>query len=198
MIRSPLRRYRAPFRALDTSFAVRFWVACTTSMFGFDLRQAQAAEAGFSVRYLQKVFAARATTFGHFIRSLRLDHAAQLLRQQTSIKASLPLTEVAYACGYRDYAHFARNFRARLGCAPGASRGWISSGRGLKAGTWGAEGPFGGVTRRRTLHASLWRMDDVRGLACFPAKSANHGIERRGKQETEPRYAQHARENGGA
>ena len=87
-----------------------------------------AAEAGISVRYLQKLFAARAITFGHFIRSLRLDHAAQLLRQQTSIKATLPLTEVAYACGYRDYAHFARNFRARFGCAPGASRGWISSG----------------------------------------------------------------------
>jgi AraC family transcriptional regulator, positive regulator of tynA and feaB len=86
-----------------------------------------AAEAGISVRYLQKLFAARATTFGHFIRSLRLEHASQLLRQRTSIKASLPLTEVAYACGYRDYAHFARNFRARFGSAPGASRGWISS-----------------------------------------------------------------------
>lgn len=54
------------------------------------------------------------------------------------------------------------------------------------------------LTRRRTLHASLWRMDDVRRLACFSTKSANHGIERRGKQETEPCHAQHARENGGA
>jgi AraC-like DNA-binding protein len=81
------------------------------------------------------VFGTHRQRFGHFIRSLRLDHAAQLLRQQTSIKASLPLTEVAYACGYRDYAHFARNFRARFGCAPGASRGWISSGRPLNADT---------------------------------------------------------------
>lgn len=86
-----------------------------------------AAEAGISVRYLQKIFAARGTTFGHFLKSLRLDHAAQLLRQQTSYKTSLPLTEVAYACGYRDYAHFARNFRARFGRAPGASRGSIPS-----------------------------------------------------------------------
>jgi hypothetical protein len=54
------------------------------------------------------------------------------------------------------------------------------------------------LTRRRTLHASLWRMDDIRGLARFPTKSANHGIERRGKQEAEPGDAQHARENGGA
>jgi AraC family transcriptional regulator, positive regulator of tynA and feaB len=94
---------------------------------------AVAAEAGISVRYLQKVFAARGTTFGHFIKSLRLDHAAQLLRQQNSINTGLPLTEVAYACGYRDYAHFARNFRARFGCTPGASRGCTSLGRQVKA-----------------------------------------------------------------
>src|ERR1700730_8724570 len=34
-----MRRHRAPFRALDTFFAVRSWVVCTTSMSGFDLRQ---------------------------------------------------------------------------------------------------------------------------------------------------------------
>ena len=33
--------HRAPFSALDTFFAVRSWVDCTTSMSGFDLRQAQ-------------------------------------------------------------------------------------------------------------------------------------------------------------
>jgi AraC family transcriptional regulator, positive regulator of tynA and feaB len=86
-----------------------------------------ASEAGISVRYLQKLFATRGTTFGHFIKSLRLDHAAQLLRQQTSIKRGFPLSRVAYACGYRDYAHFARNFRVRFGCAPGAFRGCAPS-----------------------------------------------------------------------
>jgi AraC family transcriptional activator of tynA and feaB len=86
-----------------------------------------ASEAGISVRYLQKLFATRGTTFGHFIKSLRLDHAAQLLRQRTSSKTGLPLSEVAYACGYRDYAHFARNFRVRFGRAPGAFRGGVPS-----------------------------------------------------------------------
>jgi hypothetical protein len=33
--------YRAPFRELDTFFAVRSWVDCITNMSGFDLRQAQ-------------------------------------------------------------------------------------------------------------------------------------------------------------
>src|SRR5712692_3413662 len=31
-----MRRHRAPFSALDTFFAVRSWVDCTTSMSGFD------------------------------------------------------------------------------------------------------------------------------------------------------------------
>jgi hypothetical protein len=36
-----MHRSRAPSIAPGTFFAVRFWVAYTTSMFGFDLRQAQ-------------------------------------------------------------------------------------------------------------------------------------------------------------
>src|SRR5713226_3135189 len=36
-----MHQYRAPFRELDTFFAVRSWVDCITNMSGFDLRQAQ-------------------------------------------------------------------------------------------------------------------------------------------------------------
>jgi AraC family transcriptional regulator, positive regulator of tynA and feaB len=43
-----------------------------------------AAEAGISVRYLQKLFAARGTTCRHYLRSVRLDHAAQLLNRGIS------------------------------------------------------------------------------------------------------------------
>jgi hypothetical protein len=39
-----MRRHRAPFSVLDTFFAVRSWVDCTTSTSGFDLRQAQPRE----------------------------------------------------------------------------------------------------------------------------------------------------------
>jgi hypothetical protein len=35
-----MRRHRAPFSVLDTFFAVRSWVDCTTSTSGFNLRQA--------------------------------------------------------------------------------------------------------------------------------------------------------------
>lgn len=81
-----------------------------------------AAEAGVSVRYLQKLFASRGTTYGQFVRACRLEHAAQLLAVGTSTTA-LPLVEVAFASGYRDYAHFARHFRARFETTPGAFRG---------------------------------------------------------------------------
>jgi AraC-like DNA-binding protein len=78
-----------------------------------------AAEAGISLRYLQKLFAMRGTTYGHFIKSYRLNHAADILEGRSAMQTKLPLTEIARACGYRDYAHFARNFRTRYGQTPG-------------------------------------------------------------------------------
>ena len=38
-----MHQYRAPFRELDTFFAVRSWVDCITNISGFDLRQAHPA-----------------------------------------------------------------------------------------------------------------------------------------------------------
>jgi len=79
-----------------------------------------AAEAGISLRYVQKLCTERGTTCSEFIYSLRLDHAAHLVRRRALLGAGQPLSEIAYACGFRDYAHFARKFRQRFGCAPGA------------------------------------------------------------------------------
>jgi AraC family transcriptional activator of tynA and feaB len=79
-----------------------------------------AAEARVSLRYLQQLFTARGATCTQFIHSLRLDHAARLLNRRASLGTGQPLSELAYACGYRDYAYFARRFRHRFGCAPGA------------------------------------------------------------------------------
>src|SRR5262245_24685472 len=78
-----------------------------------------AVEAGISLRYLQKLFTARGSTCSEFIYSLRLDHAARLLHRRASLETSQPLTEIAYACGFRDYTHFARRFRHRFGYPPG-------------------------------------------------------------------------------
>jgi AraC-like DNA-binding protein len=80
-----------------------------------------AAEVGISLRYLQKLFTARASTCSEFIYSLRLNHAAHLLHRRASLGTSQPLSEIAFACGFRDYTHFARKFRHRFGHSPGAA-----------------------------------------------------------------------------
>src|ERR1700742_4111441 len=78
-----------------------------------------AAEAGISLRYLQKLFTVRGSTCRHHIYSARLDHAARLIERRALIKTSQPLSDIAYACGFRDYTHFARGFRQRFGTTPG-------------------------------------------------------------------------------
>jgi AraC-like DNA-binding protein len=78
-----------------------------------------AAEAAISLPYLQKLFTARGSTCSEFIYSLRLNHAAHLLHRRASLGTSQPLSEIAFACGFRDYTHFARKFRHRFGYSPG-------------------------------------------------------------------------------
>ena len=90
-----------------------------------------AAETGISLRYIQKLFTARGSTCSEFIYSLRLDHAARLLHRRVSLETSQPLTEIAYACGFRAYTHFARRFRHRFGYPPGGR----AEGETVRAGT---------------------------------------------------------------
>ena len=78
-----------------------------------------AAEAGISLRYLQKLFTVRGSTCRHHIYSARLDHAARLIERRALTKTGQPLSDIAYACGFRDYTHFARKFRQRFGHPPG-------------------------------------------------------------------------------
>jgi AraC-like DNA-binding protein len=75
---------------------------------------------GISLRYLQSLFTDRGSTCSHYISSLRLDHAAHLIERRASMKTGQPLSDIAYACGFRDYTHFARGFRRRFGATPGA------------------------------------------------------------------------------
>jgi AraC-like DNA-binding protein len=82
-----------------------------------------AAETGVSLRYVQKLLTARGCTCSELIYSGRLEHAAHLLERRASLGTGQHLSEIAYACGFRDYAHFARRFRDRFGHAPGAHSG---------------------------------------------------------------------------
>ncbi len=84
-----------------------------------------AVEAGISLRYLQKLFTARNSTCSDFINSVRLDHAAGLLKRRSFLKTSQPISEIAYASGFGDYTNFNRRFRHRFGHTPRAHVGGI-------------------------------------------------------------------------
>jgi AraC family transcriptional activator of tynA and feaB len=88
-----------------------------------------AAEAGISLRYLQKLFTLRGSACSHFIYAMRLDHAALLIQRRAATKTKQPLSAIAYACGFRDYTHFARAFRNRFGHPPGAAESSSAPGR---------------------------------------------------------------------
>jgi AraC-like DNA-binding protein len=79
-----------------------------------------AAKARISLRYLHKLFMERGLTCREFIYSRRLDYAARLLHRRASLATDQPLSDIAHACGFTDYTHFARKFRHRYGQAPGA------------------------------------------------------------------------------
>ena len=84
-----------------------------------------AAEAGISLRYVQRLLTERGTTCSEFIYSNRLDHAAHLLHRRALLGTGQPLSEIAYACGFRDYAHFARRFQQAV---------WLFAGRACRTG----------------------------------------------------------------
>ncbi|MGX9431683.1 MULTISPECIES: helix-turn-helix domain-containing protein [Bradyrhizobium] len=81
-----------------------------------------ATGAGISLRYLQKLFAARNSTCSEFIYSLRLDHAARLLHRRKLMRTEQPISEIAYVSGFRDYTNFARKFRLRFGHSPSSHK----------------------------------------------------------------------------
>lgn len=71
-------------------------------------------------RYLHKVFSREGETLNQYIWSQRLELCRlRLSRRDLSDKS---ITEIAFACGFSNAAHFSRSFRARFGEAPRAYR----------------------------------------------------------------------------
>ena len=72
-----------------------------------------------SRRQLQRAFAeAGETSFRAYVQRVRMDRAAQLLRD-----GDTPVSTVASAVGYRQAAQFAKAFRRHHGAAPSSFRG---------------------------------------------------------------------------
>jgi AraC-like DNA-binding protein len=71
-------------------------------------------------RYLHKVFSEEGETLSQYIWARRLELCrAHLIRPELSDKS---ITEIAFACGFSNAAHFSRSFRARFGQSPRAFR----------------------------------------------------------------------------
>jgi AraC family transcriptional activator of tynA and feaB len=79
-----------------------------------------AEDAGISLRYVQKLFAARGSSCTSYILACRLDHAARLLIGRQGMATRTTISEIAYLSGFRDMTHFSRVFRERFRCTPSA------------------------------------------------------------------------------
>ena len=84
-----------------------------------------AARHGVSVRYVQRIFEESGFTFTQYITEQRLEAAHKALRRRTSV--NVPISTIAYNCGFADVSHFNRLFRHRFGCTPTDVRNAVRS-----------------------------------------------------------------------
>jgi AraC-like DNA-binding protein len=75
-----------------------------------------AARHKVSARYAQRVFEESGSTFTDYLSEQRLSEAYRALRHPAS--AAIPISTIAYDCGFSDVSHFNRLFRRRFGCTP--------------------------------------------------------------------------------
>jgi AraC-like DNA-binding protein len=71
---------------------------------------------GVSPRYIQKLFASADETFGHYLRSRRLERCRMDLA--SPVCAKLSISEICFRWGFNESAHFSRAFRNEYGRSP--------------------------------------------------------------------------------
>ena len=77
-----------------------------------------AAQAGLTPTYFSELFHQQTgARFQNYLQTLRLRFAASLLRA-----SDLPVTEICYASGFGNLAHFERTFREKFSLSPSAYR----------------------------------------------------------------------------
>jgi AraC-like DNA-binding protein len=74
-----------------------------------------AARLGVSVRRVQRIFEESGLTFTAYLTEQRLAAAYKALRRAP---ADVPVSTIAFNCGFADVSHFNRSFRQRFGCTP--------------------------------------------------------------------------------
>lgn len=77
-----------------------------------------AARLGIPRRSFTKLFVElTGSTWLHYVRSLAIEHARRRLRE-----SDLPITSIAFECGFNDLSTFYRQFKRQCGMAPGEFR----------------------------------------------------------------------------
>ncbi len=81
-------------------------------------RQQLADRVAVTIRQLERLFSKYlGTSPSHFYLRLRLDRARYLLRQ-----TAMPISEIAIACGFVNFSHFARSYRNQFAHSPSEER----------------------------------------------------------------------------
>ena len=81
-----------------------------------------AADAGVHPVHLAAIFRKfKHETIGEYVQKRRVEHASALLQD-----LEMPLTEIAYECGFADQSHLTRIFKRWVGMTPGAFRNSLS------------------------------------------------------------------------
>ncbi len=77
-----------------------------------------ASKVRLSASYFSRAFKATfGSTVGNYIRRRRVERAQQLM-----LLSNEPLSQIAFACGFADQAHYCRVFRSVVGLSPGIWR----------------------------------------------------------------------------
>jgi AraC-like DNA-binding protein len=69
-----------------------------------------------SVRYVQQIFEESGLTFTAYLTERRLTAAYKALRRRAPV--DVPVSTIAFDCGFANVSHFNRSFRQRFGCTP--------------------------------------------------------------------------------
>jgi AraC-like DNA-binding protein len=95
--------------------ATKRWIAANLEELDLSVERAARAQ-GIGPRAVQKMFEEDGTTYSRFVLQSRLELARRRLTDSRWI--ALPISEVAFACGFGDLSYFNRSFRTAYGATP--------------------------------------------------------------------------------
>jgi len=123
---------RGPENNLETYHRERIRSLTNERLFDPDLSvESIAAEVRLSSRYIYRLFEREPETLSTWIWRKRLEAARRTILSPSQRHRSL--TDIAYSVGFKDSAHFSRQFKAAYGCSPRDFRASMANCKGPAA-----------------------------------------------------------------